>query len=365
MDTKFQALPPLKRHRLLQQQQQQQQQQQNKENVPIYLQLPAKKRKESRNPLPADADPRVTATAACCLPTKKRVWAPHPDLVFGKPLSPFDLNVEYNPSFNEEIKANEENKKTPLSFSTDKPIESESEEEYLKEEENVTALGENNQEECKYEEEKEEEEDDDGILCAICQSTDGDPTDPIVFCDGCDLMVHTTCYGNPLIKGVPNGDWFCIQCLASKSDRSESKQSSLSCCLCPTKGGALKPTTAKGGDGSWAHVVCALLIPEVFFEDPDGREGIDCSKVPKRRREGKCYVCKSRKGCVIECSEPKCPLAFHVTCGLNEDLCIEYKVGKKKKETIVAGFCKTHTELWDKQQQSGKFKIVAREEHRK
>ncbi|KAJ6301668.1 hypothetical protein OIU77_015891 [Salix suchowensis] len=178
-------------------------------------------------------------------------------------------------------------------------------------------------------------------------------------------MVHTTCYGNPLIKGVPDGEWFCIQCLASKSERSENKQSSLSCCLCPTKGGALKPTATEGGEGSWAHVVCALLIPEVFFEDPDGREGIHCSKVPKRRWEGKCYVCKRRKGCVIDCSEPKCPLAFHATCGLKEDLCIEFKEGKKKKETIVAGFCKSHTELWDKQQQSGKFKIVAREEHRK
>jgi L-rhamnose mutarotase len=86
---------------------------------------------------------------------------------------------------------------------------------------------------------------------------------------------------------------------------------------------------------------------------------------------------------------------------LNEDVYIEYKEGKKK-ETIVAGFCKRHTELWDKvkkekknhyafqfkiligreisffygflmgssplflqQQQTGKFKIVAREEHRK
>ncbi|KAI5605246.1 hypothetical protein BDE02_01G339100 [Populus trichocarpa] len=342
MDTKFQALPPLKRHRLLQQHQQE-----NKENVPIALQLPAKKRKESRNPLLADAAPQVTTTAAYCLPTKKRVWALHPDLVSGKPLSPFNLNVEYNPhSFNEEIKANEENKKTPLDIIIDKSIESEQED--LKKEEEVTVLDENNQEECKEEEEKEEEEEeDDGILCAICRSTDGDPTDPIVFCDGCDLMVHTTCYGNPLIKGVPDGDWFCIQCLASKSYRSESKQSSLSCCFCPTKGGALKPTTTKGVDGSWAHVVCALLIPEVFFDDPDGREGINCSKVPKRRWEGKCYVCKSRTGCVIECSEPKCPLAFHVTCGLNEDLCIEFKEGKKK-ETIVAGFCKSHTELWDK-----------------
>ncbi|KAJ6728276.1 RING/FYVE/PHD ZINC FINGER SUPERFAMILY PROTEIN [Salix koriyanagi] len=312
MDTKFQASAPLKRHTLLKQQQQHQE---HEENVPFSSQLPAKKRKESRNPLLADADPKVITSAAYCLPTKKRVWALHPDLVSGKPLSPLiDLNVEYIPSFsNEGVEADEENEKTPLPITT-------------------------------------------------INNTDGDPTDPIVFCDGCDLMVHATCYGNPLIKGVPDGDWFCSPCLASKSDR-ESKQPSLSCCLCPIKGGALKSTAANGRDESWAHIVCALLIPEVFFENPDGREGIDCSKIPKRRWEGKCYVCKSRKGCVIDCSEPKCHLAFHVTCGLNEDVCIDYKEGKK--ETIVAGFCKRHTELWDKQQQTGKFKIVAREEHRK
>ncbi|KAF9672612.1 hypothetical protein SADUNF_Sadunf11G0060600 [Salix dunnii] len=266
----------------------------------FYSQLPGKKRKESRNPLLADADPKVITSAAYCLPTKKRVWALHPDIDYGKPLSPLiDLNVEYIPSSSNE-----------------------GQQEY--------------------------EEEDAGNLCAICQSTDGDPTDPIVYCDGSDLMVHATCYGNPFIKGIPDGDWFCSPCWASKSDR-ESKQPSLSCCLCPIKGGALKSTTANGRDEYWAHIVCALLIPEVFFDSPEGREGIDCSKVPKRRWEGKCYVCKSRKGCVIDCSEPKCHLAFHVTCGLNEDVCIEYKEGKK--ETI--------------QQQTGKFKIVAREEHRK
>lgn len=199
-----------------------------------------------------------------------------------------------------------------------------------------------------------EEEEDDGILCAICQSTDGDPSDPIVFCDGCDLMVHATCYGNPLVNGIPEGDWFCAQCLASKSSPSTKKEK-ISCCLCPNLEGAMKPTD----NNQWAHVLCALYVPEVFFKDPVGKEGIDFSKVPKRRWEEKCYICKRRSGCVLECSEPKCPLWFHVTCGLNQDLAIEYKEGKRG--AVVAGFCESHTELWKKQQQTGKFKIVARD----
>lgn len=100
-------------------------------------------------------------------------------------------------------------------------------------------------------------------------------------------------------------------------------------------------------DGRWAHIVCALYVPEVFFKDPEGREGIDCSKVPKRRWKERCYVCKSSRGCAIQCSELKCPLAFHVTCGLNEDLCLEYREGRKQG-AIVAGFCKTHSDLWKK-----------------
>ncbi|KAL6283363.1 hypothetical protein ACE6H2_014292 [Prunus campanulata] len=198
-------------------------------------------------------------------------------------------------------------------------------------------------------------EEEDGIVCAICKSTDGDASDPIVFCDGCDLMVHATCYGDPLVKGIPEGDWFCTQCSLS-SVPSQSNEPS-SCCLCPIKGGAMKATR----DGRWAHIVCALYVPEVFFKDPEGREGIDCSKVPKRRWKERCYVCKSSRGCAIQCSELKCPLAFHVTCGLNEDLCLEYREGRKQG-AIVAGFCKTHSDLWKKQEQTGKYKIVARED---
>ncbi|KAK0601837.1 hypothetical protein LWI29_027869 [Acer saccharum] len=352
MDSNFQALPPLKRFRLMQQQEQVKNQQSNE--VPICL--PAKKRKQSLNP-----PPHPTAATTCCLPTKKRVWALQPELISNESSLNLDLNVEWKPTFNEET-ATEEKKSERIP-----PVKNTNQSTETIPEEHV-------------------EDDDDGIVCAVCQSTDGDQTDPIVLCDGCDLMVHTTCYGNPIVKGIPEGDWFCAKCLDAKPHKASS-----SCCLCPNKDGAMKPTN----DGSWAHVVCAVFVPEVFFEDPEGREGIDCSKVPKTRWGNKCYVCRSKKGCAVECSEPNCPLWFHVTCGLKEDLYIEYSEGKKG--AVVAGFCKDHTELWKKvkfhdfaflfclglmplvfvnnflcvglfcflqQEQTGKFKIVAREEHK-
>lgn len=332
MESKFHGLPPLKRFRLMQQQQEQNEENnfntskrnpESTENSMTPLCLPAKKRKECRDSLPLP--PISTTNTTFCLPAKKRIWA----------VQPFDLdlnlNLEYEPpsdTGNQEILPKDLEKSTEI---------------------NIQAAEINNGGEKSGGEDSEtkgngvNEDDDDGIVCAICESTDGDPTDPIVLCDGCDLMVHTTCYGNPFTKGIPEGDWFCAQCLESKSARNSASKAHLSCCLCPVSGGALKPTT----DFKWAHLVCAIYVPEVFFVEPEGREGIDCSQVLKRRWEKKCYVCESKNGCVIDCSEPKCPLAFHVTCGLKEELCIEYRQGKNKG-AVVAAFCTAHTDLWKK-----------------
>ncbi|XP_004513789.1 uncharacterized protein [Cicer arietinum] len=308
--TTLSDLPPNKRLRLIQQK--------NQQHSPCSP-LPTKKRKESRNSTLFHSPPSTPSPSIYSLPTKKRVCALHPHLYHhntpNHAVQPFDLNVEYNPTLHSP---------TPTHR---KP--------QIQDTNNI----------------ENEDDSDDGILCCVCQSTDANPEDPIVFCDGCNLMVHASCYGNPLTKNIPEGDWFCERCrFINKNDTV-----SINCSLCPTKEGAMKRTI----DGTWAHIVCALLVPEVFFVDPEGREGIDCSKVPKKRWLEKCYVCECCDGCALVCSEPKCGLGFHITCGIKEDLCIEYKEAKKGA-TVVAGFCKTHSQLWEKV--SGKYKIVAVED---
>ncbi len=49
--------------------------------------------------------------------------------------------------------------------------------------------------------------------------------------------------------------------------------------MCPRKEGALKRTDS----GGWAHVVCALYIPEVVFGNNRIMEPIVTSKLPKER----------------------------------------------------------------------------------
>ncbi|CAA7402963.1 unnamed protein product [Spirodela intermedia] len=306
MGSNFHELPPSKRFKLLHRQEPPQQ----PSAPPSAACLPAKKRIESHrlHLRPEQHKPEPDLPYSCCLPAKKRIWAPHPLLPF-----PPDAVEDDEPSkFIAPMKPKEE----------DQEGEKEDEEE----------------------EEEEEEEEDDGVVCAVCKSTDAHPQDPIVFCDGCELMVHASCYGNPLARGVPEGDWFCERC--------ENKEESTECCLCTAKGGATKRTT----DGRWAHILCALLVPEAFFHDGEGREGLDLSRVPARRWEGACYACGSSEGCVVDCSEARCGLAFHASCAVDADLCIEYREGRGGG--IVVGFCHAHTQLWKKQQVTGKFKFV-------
>lgn len=62
------------------------------------------------------------------------------------------------------------------------------------------------------------------------------------------LLSPQACYG---IVKVPVGNWLCRTCVLGINPQ---------CLLCPQKGGAMKATRA---GTKWAHVSCALWIPEV------------------------------------------------------------------------------------------------------
>ena len=64
----------------------------------------------------------------------------------------------------------------------------------------------------------------------------------------------------------------------SRKCESQERAARVKCELCPMKTGALKRTDT----GSWAHVVCALYIPEVSFKNVETTmEPIILSNVPR------------------------------------------------------------------------------------
>ncbi|KNE60056.1 hypothetical protein AMAG_05489 [Allomyces macrogynus ATCC 38327] len=150
--------------------------------------------------------------------------------------------------------------------------------------------------------------DDDGN-CIICDDGECENVNAIVWCDGCNIAVHQECYGVPYI---PEGQWLCRRCMHPDS--------TAICVLCGQSEGALKRTT----DHKWAHVLCALWIPEVTIANAVYMEPIDVSEVPEERTALVCALCKRKTGACIQCVHPKCYAAFHVTCARNHGLYMQH-----------------------------------------
>lgn len=140
-------------------------------------------------------------------------------------------------------------------------------------------------------------------------------TSVLLRCSSCRVCVHAKCYG--VAESVSAINWLCRRC--------ERSEETAKCCLCLQRGGALKGTS----DGRWAHILCALCFPGVFFNQPALREPV---VVDQLGRENvvllNCMYCSGRPDCsnvfyhgiCLPCSGSsagkRCGRAFHPMCGL-------------------------------------------------
>ncbi|UJR35760.1 hypothetical protein I4U23_028508 [Adineta vaga] len=170
--------------------------------------------------------------------------------------------------------------------------------------------------------------------CCVCSDDQGFANNALVYCDGkdCTVACHTACYG---IVSIPDGNWYCGRC--------EAGDIRAPCRLCPTVEGAMKRTS----DGGWAHVVCALYIPEVSFGDDTTMQPIILSKIPSTRFGQECSICTqngrskliSTSGACCACTVKNCSQVFHVTCAQANGLLCE---DVRKNNCQYPIYCEQH-----------------------
>ncbi|KAL6557137.1 hypothetical protein OROMI_017487 [Orobanche minor] len=167
--------------------------------------------------------------------------------------------------------------------------------------------------------------------CAVCRWVEDWDYNKIIICNRCQIAVHQECYG--VRSSQDFALWVCRAC--------ETPEIKKECCLCPVKGGALKPTEI---DALWVHVTCAWFQPEVAFLNAETMEpAVGLLKVPPNSFTKACVLCKQIHGSCMQCC--KCATYFHATCASRAGYCMELHCSEKNGVQITKwiSYCASHS----------------------
>ncbi|KAG0484658.1 hypothetical protein HPP92_008737 [Vanilla planifolia] len=166
--------------------------------------------------------------------------------------------------------------------------------------------------------------------CAICRWVEDWDYNKIIICNRCQIAVHQECYGARSIRDFTS--WVCRAC--------ETPQHKRECCLCPVKGGALKPTEV---EELWVHVTCAWFQPEVSFSSDEKMEpAVGILNVPLQALAKTCSICKQMHGSCTQCY--KCSTYYHSMCASRAGYRMELHCLEKngKQVTKMISYCAQH-----------------------
>lgn len=165
--------------------------------------------------------------------------------------------------------------------------------------------------------------------CAVCRWVEDWEENKMIICNRCQVAVHQECYG--VSKAQDLTSWVCRACETPDIERE--------CCLCPVKGGALKPSDV---EGLWVHVTCAWFRPEVGFLNHEHMEpAVGLFKIPVNSFLKFCRICKQTHGSCVQCC--KCATHFHVMCAARagyrmEMHCVEKDGVQGTRKSIYCAF---------------------------
>ncbi|XP_057480013.1 histone-lysine N-methyltransferase ATX4-like [Actinidia eriantha] len=166
--------------------------------------------------------------------------------------------------------------------------------------------------------------------CAVCRWVEDWDYNKIIICIRCQIAVHQECYGARNVKDFTS--WVCRAC--------ETPEIKRECCLCPVKGGALKPTDV---ESLWVHVTCAWFQPEVSFSSDEKMEpAVGILRIPSNSFVKICVICKQIHGSCTQCS--KCSTYYHAMCASRAGYRMELHCLEKngKQITKMMSYCAYH-----------------------
>ncbi|KAL8111662.1 histone-lysine N-methyltransferase ATX5-like [Apium graveolens] len=168
--------------------------------------------------------------------------------------------------------------------------------------------------------------------CAVCGSVEDWEYNKIVLCNRCEISVHQECYGVTGDRDFTS--WFCRVCEIPDAGRE--------CCMCPIKGGALKPTDV---DTLWVHVTCAWFRPEVGFLNFEKMEpAVGILRTPLDSFMKACIICKQVHGSCTQCC--RCSTYYHSMCALKAGYHMEVQILEKNGQQITkwVSYCAVHSD---------------------
>ncbi|TVU22885.1 hypothetical protein EJB05_32606 [Eragrostis curvula] len=167
--------------------------------------------------------------------------------------------------------------------------------------------------------------------CAVCRWVEDWDYNKIIICNRCQIAVHQECYGATVVQDLTT--WVCRAC--------EFPQQKRECCLCPVKGGALKPTDV---DQLWVHVTCAWFQPKVSFPVEATMEpAMGILSIPVEYYKKTCVICKQMHGACTQCW--KCSTYYHAMCAARAGYRMELQYSEKngRQVTKMVSYCSFHS----------------------
>ncbi|CAN4085742.1 unnamed protein product [Withania somnifera] len=166
--------------------------------------------------------------------------------------------------------------------------------------------------------------------CAVCRWVEDWDYNKIIMCIRCQIAVHQECYGARNVRDFTS--WVCRSCETPEIERE--------CCLCPVKGGALKPTDIQQ---LWVHITCAWFQPEVCFASDEKMEpAVGILRIPSNSFVKICVICKQIHGSCTQCC--KCSTYYHAMCASRAGYRMELHCLEKngKQVTRMVSYCAYH-----------------------